>query len=54
MKEKVRKGEGKGKGKKGNKGRRRLVNTSGDVNMLLVKVTDSNNLAVADSPSYMR
>ena len=54
VKEKVKKGEGKGKGKKGNKGRRRLVNTSGDVNMLLVKVTDSNNLAVADSPSYMR
>ena len=35
-------------------GRRRLVATSGNLKMLLVKVTDVNGLKLSDSPTYMR
>jgi hypothetical protein len=35
-------------------GRRRLAVTKGDLKMLLVKVTDVGNLAVADTPTFMR
>jgi len=34
--------------------RRRLVSTLGDLNMLLVRVTDSNGLVYPDSPALMR